>query len=266
MSLLLPASTAARATTSKVTLEAFLPLTRRTSSYQRRPFSRSSPPRSPQDDNDTSTKIRTLMRKSAQPVALVTTFLPSSPGKTNHIHAATLSSFTSISLDPDLVCFSIKTPSKLADALSSHVSSRGVQAVEEEEGWDFVINVLSAKQAGLAAAYAVPGTPPLVYPSTEGGAEEGHPLRQAGLVGGGGGEVPLVRGSIGALACQVVDSVELDRYSSGQVTTEGDTQRSRLYIARVLEVHFAEKGNKNDLKPLIYHRQKFVSTTNHPLI
>ncbi|TKY87514.1 hypothetical protein EX895_003528 [Sporisorium graminicola] len=271
MPLLLPASTlsaAARATTSKVTLEASLPLARH--SRCRRHFSRSCILQTQQDaeQNDTSTKIRALMRESAQPVALVTTLLPSAGKATKHIHAATLSSFTSISLDPDLVCFSIKTPSKLADALSSHVASRRTHAVQEQEGAgvDFVINMLSAKQAPLAAAYAVPGTPPLALPLTvdHSGAEGGHPLVQAGLIEAEKGTVPLVQGSIGALACQVVDSVELDRYRLTHSTPERDAQKSRLYIARVVHVHCT--APHAELRPLIYHRQTFVSTTDDSLI
>ncbi|CBQ71322.1 conserved hypothetical protein [Sporisorium reilianum SRZ2] len=258
MTLLLPYTlSAARATTSKVTLEAFLPFTRR-SCHPRRPFTRSALRSQQHDGDDTSAQIRALMRESAQPVALATTFLPSS-GKARQIHAATLSSFTSVSLDPHLVCFALRTPSRLADALAAHVERRAREV-------DLVINVLSTQHARLAAAYAVPGTPPLTYPCPAEAGAEAHPLLQAGLVDGEEeGAVPLVANAIGALACQVVDSIELDRYSLTHPPTEEDTHaKSRLYIARVVHVHAARAPHA--LKPLLYRRQTFVSATDDSLL
>ncbi|EST07341.1 Flavin reductase-like, FMN-binding [Kalmanozyma brasiliensis GHG001] len=249
MSLLPAIAASARATSSKVTLEAFRPL-----ACSRRRFS-FRPPLQSQAQQDVSSRIRHLMRESAQPVALITTFLPSS----RLIHGATLSSFSSISQRPDLVCFAMKTPSKLADALASHVAERGKD--EETGEADMVINVLSESQAALADAYARPGTPPFEY-ALEGEGEgrlEGdlHPLEEAGLVSMDGEGLPVVQGSIGALGCQVVDTIELDRYSNKH---EQDKQgsKSKLYIARVINVHLPDTTSQT---PLIYHRQKFVTTT-----
>ncbi|GAC94243.1 hypothetical protein PHSY_001814 [Pseudozyma hubeiensis SY62] len=279
-------ATSARATTSKVTLEAFSPSIARgvrrpirCKPSQRNSFfhgtsARHTSKAPTQSSHEISSSIRSLMRESAQPVALVTTLLP--PTNTQ-IHAATLSSFTSISLEPNLVCFSIKTPSKLADALAWHVSQRrgGGGGVEV----DFVINVLSSSQAGLAAAYARPGTPPLeLSEAAEQDGGQAHPLRCAGIDGvpcGRGETVTVVQGSIGSLACSVVESVDLDQYGSseGEVDAqemEGECKTSKLYIARVVHVH-SPGTNGDDTKgqervPLVYHRQKFVCTTETALI
>lgn len=278
MSHLLPSlsatlSAAARATTSKVTLEA-LSLAQRTPTYHSRSFSCSRSRRTQRRDGEdhstsTSAKIRSLMRSTAQPVALITTFLPSTQGEeAKHIHAATLSSFTSVSLEPDLVCFALRTPSRLADALEAHVEERP-RGGEGKRGVDCVVNMLAAGQARLAAAYAVPGTPPLAYPPTGREKAGEHPLREVGLVEGVCGEVPWVKGSIGALACQVVECFELDRYSltrapSAAQGEQAKNNSSRLYIARVVHVHLTHANSEH--RPLIYHRQKFVSTTDTSLI
>ncbi|SPC66466.1 uncharacterized protein UHOD_08584 [Ustilago sp. UG-2017b] len=279
---LLPAAAAlaasARATSSKVTLEAFsLPRPRRSlrpARETRRRFTSSPLPRSqannasqPQQQGPSlSDQIRSLMRESAQPVALVTSFLPptSTPITSQGarlIHGATLSSFSSISIDPNLVCFSMKTPSKLASSLQHHHSTRQKGGAGEV---DFVVNILGETQAGLAAKYAVPGTPPLAHPPAieEKDEREGevHPLQDAGLVEIKEGAVPVVKDSIGAFACQMVDTVDLSRYGSG--VEGGGESRSMLYIARVLHVctdTTAAAGK--DKRPLIYHRQRFVSTT-----
>ncbi|CCF48992.1 hypothetical protein NDA14_004490 [Ustilago hordei] len=274
---LLPAAAAlaasARATSSKVTLEASsLPRPRRSlrpARQARRRFTSSPLPRSqaknasqPQQQGPSlSEQIRSLMRESAQPVALVTSFLPPTSTPTRLIHGATLSSFSSISIDPNLVCFSMKTPSKLASSLQHHHSTRQQGGAGEV---DFVVNILSETQAGLAAKYAVPGTPPLAHPPAieEKDEREGqvHPLQDAGLVEIKQGAVPVAKDSIGAFACQVVDTVDLSRYASG--VEGGGESRSMLYIARVLHVYTDNTSAAGkDKRPLIYHQQGFVSTT-----
>lgn len=209
------------------------------------------------------------MRNSAQPVALVTTFLPppacssSSDGKGERlIHGATLSSFSSISLDPNLVCFSIKTPSKLADALAHHHSTRG----EDKEEVDFVVNLLAESQAKLAQAYAIPGTPPYPHPNAKGSEEaeeEFHPLRETGLVEVKEGTMPVVKGALGSFGCQVVDCVDLSKFGPNHREGQGGESKSLLYIARVLDIYTTAQAS--ELQPLIYHRSNFVSTTSNPL-
>ncbi len=133
---------------------------------------------------------------------------------------------------------------------------------------DFVVNVLASDQAALAAAYAKPGTPPLAHPQErlDGEGEEVHPLNEAGLVEvEGEGRMPVVKGSLGAFGCQVVDTVDLSKYGKGDQDAEG-VSRSILYIAKVVHVHTEATSLRGETTtPLIYHRQKFVSTTNTPL-
>ena len=130
---------------------------------------------------------------------------------------------------------------------------------------DFVVNILTDTQARLAAKYAVPGTPPLQHPPAveeqrvEGEEGEVHPLEDAGLVEVKESAVPVVKDSIGAFACQVVDTVDLSRYSTA--AERGRESKSVLYIARVLHIYIDTSGAGKEKRPLIYHRQKFVSTT-----
>ena len=80
---------------------------------------------------DLKSEFRTLLRESAQPVAVVTTKTKtkadssalSSPSASSNdhsrYHGATLSSFTSIAMDPHpLVAFSLRIPSRMATYLS----------------------------------------------------------------------------------------------------------------------------------------------------
>ncbi len=60
--------------------------------------------------------FRDLMRRAAQPVAVVTALTREG----YRYHGATLSSFTSIALDPTpLVAFSLRMPSRLASAIKT---------------------------------------------------------------------------------------------------------------------------------------------------
>ncbi|GAC76305.1 hypothetical protein PANT_20c00051 [Moesziomyces antarcticus T-34] len=238
----------ARASTSRLTLEAFRPRRHlRLALVPRRTFSSCVPLSSSGSASDTtvSHRIRALMRESAQPVALITTLLPASLDGGRRVHAATLSSFTSVSLEPNVVCFSMRTPSKLAAALDAHLCSR-----TDRNQVDFVVSVLGEGQADVAAAYAKPGTPPLEELS----AEE-HPLHKAGLLDLQLGQdaPPALKKSLGAFACQVVDTVPLAQYAH----TPGSAQPSSvLYLARVLHVHLPTDMHP---KPLIYRHQQFTT-------
>ncbi|CEH11735.1 hypothetical protein CBOM_07138 [Ceraceosorus bombacis] len=115
------------------------------------------------------------MSSSAQPVALLLTALPSSIDEVNstsshsranrttvEIHGATISSLTSLSLSPPLVGFSLRTPSRAANAL--------LGAQQMSNGPTFTLTLLAhadsdadtdaaqhASCSNLAGAYAVPG-------------------------------------------------------------------------------------------------------------
>ena len=141
----------------------------------------------------------------------------------------------------------MRTPSKLAAALEAHVSTRA-----DAESVDFVVSILADGQADVAAAYAKPGTPPLEHASSA-----QHPLHKAGLLDLqlGDNTPPALSKSLGAFACQVVDSIPLAQYAR---TPQTDAQpNSVLYLARVLHVHLAQD---TQAKPLVYHHQKFVTT------
>src|SRR5882762_991582 len=94
----------------------------------------------------TRERLRSLLRETAQPVAVVTSnlFGTSSP----RYHGATLSSFTSIALDPyPIVSFSLRIPSRMATALKS---------AESRLSSHMVINVLSAAQQSTAVRFSRP--------------------------------------------------------------------------------------------------------------
>ena len=84
------------------------------------------------------------MRKVAQPISIVTLSTSDSP---THNHGATVSSLTSISLDPPLIAFSLKLPSRLGEGL--------LQIGASGEGRNSIrVYLLSAQQESLARAFA----------------------------------------------------------------------------------------------------------------
>ncbi|PWN19021.1 hypothetical protein BCV69DRAFT_300804 [Microstroma glucosiphilum] len=319
---------------------------------------------------DVAAQIRALMRQSAQPVAIITAFLPPASaskskgsasegsstivgeeeeadrGEALLVHGATLSSLTTVSLDPPRVAFSLKLPSRMADALLHHQRhSQRIRAAKYPSSHlsprpHFIINLLSSTQARIAASLARPGTAPL-DPATHptllwssaskaaaaaaavtqgelGSAEQvmggdAHPLHMEDLVmsahafssrsstaGGsvgtdkgqreveeeGEGEgVPLLRDSLGALACTLETSLDLGSEvitmdSSAHDRGEGEGQGkvdeaeeagSRLFIARVDAVEGVQQANcstgagggvesdEESKLPLLYWRLGFTT-------
>ncbi|KAJ7066769.1 flavin reductase like domain-containing protein [Mycena belliarum] len=202
----------------------------------------------------TKQQLRALLRETAQPVAVVASFMPldASPRsednpKKSAFHGATLSSFTSIAMDPiPLVTFALRIPSRMASSLNSsppHSPS------------DMVINILSAKQASIATSFSRPDLHAYPFSSIP------YFLTPEGL--------PVIQGSLGAISCKLVSrglplhdarflqqrQVEETPYESppGQVV-------SQLFIAQVMRVEALENGGKvGDALPLLYHRRAFTS-------
>ncbi len=153
------------------------------------------------DPGAVADQLRTVMRHCAQPVAIITTYLhapetseaglegrqhgPPGSGPRAHtlVHGATLSSFTSVSLDPPLVAFSLRLPSRLAEALllgrdnsggrarsgaaaddgdeAGATATQGRKAREQDERKaHFVVSILAESQAQIARSYAMPGLEP----------------------------------------------------------------------------------------------------------
>lgn len=124
-------------------------------------------------------QLRLVMRASAQPVTIITAFLPPPPPSSQSptisspsaflapkrtypthapppttptdrtlVHGATLSSFSSVSLDPPRVAFSLRVPSRLADALLHDALVASQSSAPSVP--NFVINLLSSSQADVA--------------------------------------------------------------------------------------------------------------------
>lgn len=195
--------------------------------------------------------LRALLRETAQPVAIVTALMPdahrpSSADAAAHtrFHGATLSSFSSIAMDPaPLVAFSLRLPSRMAAALRAPPAR-------------LVVNVLAAAQAPLAVRFSRPDLHPAPFAGVP------HRLTREGL--------PVLDGALGALSCVLVappwplhDLPALLRGEHpGDVQWDGEGVASELFIARVTRV---EKVSEDPSKsPLLYHRRAYATTIDLP--
>jgi len=188
--------------------------------------------------------IRSLFRRTAQPVAVLTTRLsPTTSDPKPTYHGATLSSFTSISLAPlPLVAFSLRLPSRAAQAIDLAFSS-GLYPKPS-----LVVNMLSAEQAELARHFSRPD----LYPDPW--AMHTFDLSEEG--------VPVFPGSLGALSCAPVTSFPLDWTGlrklgvnvSPELVEETRENTSELFIAQVVRV---ELEDRHGSQPLLYQERVF---------
>ena len=194
--------------------------------------------------------LKEVLRDSVQSVAVVTSHMPSENRANPHseFRGATLSSFSSIALDPHpLVAFSLRMPSRMATSL---------QNADYSKPSHMVINILSACQASAAIRFANARLHP--YPFTE----SRYSLTEEGL--------PVLHDSLGAISCKLILPPK-PLHDLGAFDLEGDKQKekekwngpgvaSELFIARVMRVEKVPTDDVNNplrTLPLVYHRQGY---------
>ncbi|ORY74057.1 flavin reductase like domain-domain-containing protein [Leucosporidium creatinivorum] len=200
-----------------------------------------------------ATALRQLMRRVAQPVAVISCHLDSTTTtaaptrlQLQPNHGATLSSLSSISLSPPLVAFSLRLPSRLATHLSQPKAPLS-------------IHLLTSNQQHLARAFArqpplpLPATPsPLPSSSTTPpGAEDHFPPQLFD---------DLHTKSLGTLRCTVLHSIPLatlGMHAEEAAKVDSEGPRSELFVARVEEVDLGpqEEGEGS----LVYWEQEYRS-------
>jgi len=195
--------------------------------------------------------LRILLRDVAQPVAVVTAFMRGDSESTKAtFHGATLSSFTSIAMDPyPLITFALRIPSRMATCLDA-TASDSLQDPSAPLASHMVVNLLSAQQASVATKFSRPDLHPQPFDSVA------YKLTEEGI--------PMLDGSLGALSCKLATrAIPLhdigllrDRDSSSAVPRKEDGA-SELFIARVLRV---ESMSERTL-PLVYYRRSYTTVT-----
>ena len=193
--------------------------------------------------------LREVLRDSAQSVAIVTSHMPleNRAGPHSEFHGATLSSFSSIALDPHpLVAFSLRMPSRMATSL---------QNADYSKPSHMVINILSACQAHTAIRFANARLHPHPFTETQ------YSLTDDGL--------PILHDSLGAISCKLVsqskplhelDTFDLEWDNQREKGWNGPGVASELFIARVVRVEKVPTDDVNNplrTLPLIYHRQGY---------
>ncbi|KAF9525099.1 flavin reductase like domain-containing protein [Crepidotus variabilis] len=221
------------------------------------------------NDLQVKNQLRGLFRNIAQPVAVITSFMPTSstshypkreltaaPDARNSIsnfHGATLSSFTSIAMDPyPLVTFALRVPSRMATTLNSLPAEKPVH---------MVINVLESTQSTAAVAFSRPDLHPKPFETCE----ATYSLSEDGL--------PVLHDVVGAISCQLVGRGiplhDMEYLAAGnglgerpkvkefaKAMKEGDVT-SQLFVARVVRVE--NVGDPERTLPLVYHRRGYTT-------
>lgn len=215
-------------------------------------------------NTDTKRMLRELLRATAQPVAVVTSHYPldgasevdACEESPRTFHGATLSSFTSIALDPHpLVAFSLRIPSRMATSLkqlmvtSSSPSPQTPKRKGREVRADFVVNLLSSTQASVAHTFARADLFPDPFRIVP------HALTSDGL--------PVLEGSLGALSCNLVSHMPLEDLVEKDEDAEEkrkDGLISELFISRVLRVESVGIRDPGEsVLPLLYHHRRYAT-------
>lgn len=223
-------------------------------------------------------ELRALLRDTAQPVAVITSLMPRKPSSSSEydqldrppFHGATLSSFSSIALDPHpLVAFSLRIPSRMATALEAAHEDTGKSHTGHKRCLNppthMVVNILSAHQADVAVQFSRPDLHPRPFDHVQ------YSLTEEGL--------PILTGSLGALSCRLVAASwplhDLQSLKHGrvkgkgkcsEVVWDGDGVASELFIAQVMRVEDVEAdvgeefGDKRTRTPLLYFRRTYATT------
>ncbi|KAI0741992.1 flavin reductase like domain-containing protein [Daedaleopsis nitida] len=221
-------------------------------------------------------QLRALLRDTAQPVAVVTALMdPSIPhaSRASHTHngpsealshGATLSSFSSIAMDPHpLVAFSLRIPSRMATSLASaHTASTSISSISSADATTkahMVVNILSERQMDTAVRFSRPDVHPAPFAGLR------YSLTEDGL--------PMLHGSVGALSCRLVAAawplhdlalLQGGRDGNGNEdggTWEGEGIASELFIAQVVRVErtLPEGAGGGEAgappRPLLYYRR-----------
>lgn len=217
-----------------------------------------------------------LTSTSSKPVSVIVARL-----QDGTYHGATLSSFSSIALHPDpLVSFSLRLPSRLADALrpprnASSQECNDTQPASTRSGEDapyFSINILSGlpdcetiahrfsqAQSNHEAALSDPAEWEYVRVPGERIARD----EEGGKVGSGEG-IPIARKGMTTLLCRTVTSVALGDLVRAPRVEERDAEQgadeppqeqgSMLFIAQVVQVLRGKAENV-----LVYKDRRYLS-------
>ncbi|PAV20051.1 flavin reductase like domain-containing [Pyrrhoderma noxium] len=183
------------------------------------------------NEHELATKdaLRKLLRETAQPVAVVTSYYPfdgvgvdfeegpdelgkvanaTTAASTKKFHGATLSSFSSIALDPyPLIAFSLRIPSRMATSLKQLMLQHQHQQQQSSPSSSstipppsLVVNLLSSTQSSTAHHFARADLFPDPFRITP------HTLNADNL--------PVLTGSLGSLTCSLVSCIPLHTLSS----------------------------------------------------
>lgn len=201
----------------------------------------------------TSAAVRSLLRETAQSVAVITARklleshaegIPSGTGavSSSNFHGATLSSFTSVALEPyPIVAFALRKPSRMASCLKDS---------PRHGGSHMAINLLSIGQAETAIKFSRPDLHPEPF------SDLSYGFTKEGL--------PILRGILGALSCRLLSCISLDDIPNRDTVEEEENceglTSSELFIAKVLDVQYPDDYDGSPKLPLLYYRRQYTTT------
>ncbi|KAJ3146004.1 hypothetical protein HDU89_006734 [Geranomyces variabilis] len=181
----------------------------------------------PQNERPVSAEeFRGVMRMTAAPVAVITLATPNSP----HPHVGiTCSSVTSVSLNPPIISFCVRSPSRVATALAS----------ESNPPPSIAVHLLAASQVRESVSFSSPHTQHAF------GAFAHRVDERTAL--------PILDGCLGVMVCELMRRVEI-----------GDHEAWFAKVQRIAYVK-ASRSDKPPMPPaetpLLYYRGEYVSVS-----
>ncbi|KAJ3180288.1 hypothetical protein HDU87_002167 [Geranomyces variabilis] len=171
-------------------------------------------------------EFRGVMRTTAAPVAVITLATPNSP----HSHVGiTCSSVTSVSLDPPIISFCVRSPSRVATALAS----------ESTPPPSIAVHLLAASQVRESMSFSSPHTQHAFEAFA-------HRVDQPTAL-------PILEGCLGVMVCELMRRVEI-----------GDHEAWFAKVQRIAYVNTSQSQSDRPSRriaelPLLYHRGEYKS-------
>ena len=155
-------------------------------------------------------KLRALVRETAQPVAVVTSFMQPDSSSTSHTLQCTWRDLVHSDARPiPLFAFALRMPSRIASSLD---------AAQPDQASHMVVNLLSAEKASISVKFSRPDLYPELFSSIP------CLLSEEAL--------PIIDDSLGAIPCKRVESSSCDHDKTTRTVCRCSTTNDNTRVVK----------------------------------